>query len=115
MQIKGLFTLLFTGYPIYDASSVALNTVRRWLEHDDEKGNKHADLVCFALYVLSCMFYLSVIFGQTEYSISTYGVADFVELFQFMEATNRFEKQQQLQQDKKKATTTTNVFNFRGF
>ena len=60
------------------------------------------------------MFYLSVIFGQTEYSISTYGVADFVELFQ-LEATNRFEKQQQLQQDQKKATTTTTVFNFRGF
>ncbi|KAJ7371049.1 O-acetyl-ADP-ribose deacetylase macrod2 [Desmophyllum pertusum] len=33
------------GYPIYDASCVALNTVRKWLEHEDEEGNKNADLV----------------------------------------------------------------------
>ncbi|XP_074632176.1 ADP-ribose glycohydrolase MACROD1-like [Acropora palmata] len=33
------------GYPIYDATSVALETVRRWLELKDEKGNKNADLV----------------------------------------------------------------------
>ncbi|KAK2560886.1 ADP-ribose glycohydrolase MACROD2 [Acropora cervicornis] len=50
------FTILYTqafccvstgiyGYPIYDATSVALETVRRWLELKDEKGNKNADLV----------------------------------------------------------------------
>lgn len=33
------------GYPIYDATSVALETVRRWLELKDEQGNKNADLV----------------------------------------------------------------------
>lgn len=41
--------LLFTGYPIIDASCVALNTAREWLEHKDEKGNKNADLVSLSL------------------------------------------------------------------
>ncbi|XP_068683010.1 ADP-ribose glycohydrolase MACROD1-like isoform X1 [Montipora foliosa] len=33
------------GYPIYDASCVALKTVRSWLESEDDEGNKHLDLV----------------------------------------------------------------------
>lgn len=33
------------GYPIFDASSVALKTVRKWLEFKDEEGNKNADRV----------------------------------------------------------------------
>ena len=37
---------LFTGYPIYDASSVALKVVRKWLEFEDQEGKKNADLVC---------------------------------------------------------------------
>ena len=37
--------ILFIGYPIYDASCVALKTVRSWLESEDDEGNKHLDLV----------------------------------------------------------------------
>lgn len=33
------------GYPIYDASCVALETVRKWLEEEDDEGKKNADLV----------------------------------------------------------------------
>ena len=36
-----VYLLFLTGYPIYDASCVALNTVRKWLE-------KNADVVCLA-------------------------------------------------------------------
>ena len=49
-----LFTI-FTGYPIYDASCVALETVRTWLEEDANDGKINADLViwdrerCFSL------------------------------------------------------------------
>ncbi|XP_073247803.1 uncharacterized protein [Porites lutea] len=33
------------GYPIYDASCVALNTVRKWLEDGEKDGQKNAELV----------------------------------------------------------------------
>ncbi|CAH3179560.1 unnamed protein product, partial [Porites evermanni] len=33
------------GYPIYDASCVALNTVRKWLEDEEKDGKKNAELV----------------------------------------------------------------------
>lgn len=40
-----VYLLFVTGYPIYDASCVALNTVRKWLE-------KNADVVCLVKNIL---------------------------------------------------------------
>ena len=44
-----LFTI-FIGYPIYDASCVALDTVRTWLEEDADDGKINADLVIRELF-----------------------------------------------------------------
>lgn len=40
-----VYLLFVTGYPIYDASCVALNTVRKWLE-------KNTDMVCLVKNIL---------------------------------------------------------------
>ena len=44
--------IVLTGYPIYDATTVALETVRKWLELKDEQGNKNADLVNMTIIYL---------------------------------------------------------------
>ena len=48
-----LFIVLI-GYPIYDATTVALETVRKWLELKDEHGNKNADLVNIIIIIYLC-------------------------------------------------------------
>ena len=71
-----LFTI-FTGYPIYDASCVALETVRTWLEEDADDGKINADLViwdrerCFFSFLerermqnLPCWIFLVVFTGR---------------------------------------------------
>ncbi|KAL9954613.1 hypothetical protein ACROYT_G042177 [Oculina patagonica] len=52
VQKHGIRTVAFCcistgiyGYPIYDASCVALHTVRKWLQSEDEEGKKNADIV----------------------------------------------------------------------
>ena len=44
--------IVLTGYPIYDATTVALETVRKWLELKDEQGNKNADLVNITIIII---------------------------------------------------------------
>ena len=56
--------LFLTGYPIYDASCVALNTVRKWLEDRDTDGKQNAELVrlflCLGVFVSWTLTFWSI-------------------------------------------------------